>query len=457
MKGFIDKIRSFKGSKPLLLLEDAIELLDLIQYYNIRIETSQLIGNEQRAVNLTTIHKAKGLEWEHVYVPFLHKREYRLSRPSGSILPKNLPLEAEKDDDEDIERLVYTAFTRAKDSLTLSYSPVDLEERTNDTLMMISSESEDWEEVTILPPDIIDHALEEEKKDLYSLPYTGEEDDFLHDRIDKLFVMNATALQNFLDVSSGGPTTFVGNNILRLPQAKNIAASYGSAVHKALEEFFLDYHHKKSFQKALLLESFTESLRKEGFPTSDEETWLARGRDNLTDLYEELTGRPYGELTVEKDFRAESGGIFLPPTGDEDAIQITGKVDRIERTPDDTLIITDYKTGKGFADLADAGADYEKIRKWKYHLQLCFYAILFELSPRYRVFSKKQFELFFVEKNQDGTFHRIQEYIQTPEIERTKDLIRAVMRKIRNLDFPDTTDYPPNIHGIRQFEEDLLS
>ena len=457
MKCFIDKIRSFKGSKPLLLLEDAIELLDLIEYYDIPIETSQLIGNAEHAVNLTTIHKAKGLEWEHVYVPFLHKREYKLGKVGGSILPKNLPLEAEKDDDEDIERLIYTAFTRAKDTLTLSFSALNHEERTNEALAMIGAEDEDWEGVASTDTDILSEALEIEKKDLYSLPYIGEESDFLQDRIEKTFTMNATALQAFLNVADHGPEFFVGNNILRFPQAKNIAGCYGSAIHAALETFFEDYQHKKTFQKSLLYSTFEKNFKKEGFPPDQETEWLSRGKDNLEALYAEISRKTYGELTMEKDFRTESGGIFLTNTDGTEAIQLTGKIDRIERLSDDTLIVTDYKTGKGFIDLGDSGQEYEKIKKWKYRLQLCFYAILFELSPRYRMFPKKQFELFFVEKNADGSFYRVTEYIQQTEIERTKDLIRAVMRKIRNLDFPDTRHYEPTMQGIRQFEEDLLN
>jgi hypothetical protein len=140
------------------------------------------------------------------------------------------------------------------------------------------------------------------------------------------------------------------------------------------------------------------------------------------------------------------------------AIQLTGKIDRIERLPDDTLIITDYKTGSGFDSFDGRGAEYEKIKQWKYRLQLAFYAILFELSPRWRMFPKKQFELFFVEKNRDeDRFHRITEYIQQGEIERTKNLIIAVMGKIRTLDFPDISKYPKTLEGIRMFEEDLLN
>jgi hypothetical protein len=74
------------------------------------------------------------------------------------------------------------------------------------------------------------------------------------------------------------------------------------------------------------------------------------------------------------------------------------------------------------------------------------------------MFQKKRFELFFVEHNRDeNRFHRVVEYIHEWEIERTKSLIRAVMERIRTLDFPDISAYPQTVAGIRQFEEDLLN
>lgn len=150
-------------------------------------------------------------------------------------------------------------------------------------------------------------------------------------------------------------------------------------------------------------------------------------------------------MFLEYDFRSAHGGTFFP-VDETHAIQLTGKIDRIERLPDDSLIITDYKTGSGFDSFDGRGAEYEKIKQWKYRLQLCFYAILFELSPRWRMFQSKRYELFFVEKNRDeDRFHRVVEYIQQGEIERTKNLIVAVMSKIQNLDFPDISRYPKTL------------
>ncbi len=59
IKKLIDEIRNYKKQKPFLMLDDAIELISMIEKYDIRIETSHLIGNEKNAVNLITVHKAK--------------------------------------------------------------------------------------------------------------------------------------------------------------------------------------------------------------------------------------------------------------------------------------------------------------------------------------------------------------------------------------------------------------
>jgi DNA helicase-2/ATP-dependent DNA helicase PcrA len=76
------------------------------------------------AVDLTTVHKAKGLEWRVVFVPSLTKSRFPSSRTGRSqdwLVPRHLFSPARYEgSDGDERRLFYVAMTRARDWLSLS-------------------------------------------------------------------------------------------------------------------------------------------------------------------------------------------------------------------------------------------------------------------------------------------------------------------------------------------------
>ena len=76
------------------------------------------------AVDLTTVHKAKGLEWRVVFVPSLTKSRFpssRSGRPKRWLVPQHLFSPARYEgSDADERRLFYVAMTRARDWLSLS-------------------------------------------------------------------------------------------------------------------------------------------------------------------------------------------------------------------------------------------------------------------------------------------------------------------------------------------------
>jgi DNA helicase II / ATP-dependent DNA helicase PcrA len=76
------------------------------------------------AVDLTTVHKAKGLEWRVVFVPSLTKNRFpssRTGRPQEWLVPRYLFSQARYEgSDADERRLFYVAMTRARDWLSLS-------------------------------------------------------------------------------------------------------------------------------------------------------------------------------------------------------------------------------------------------------------------------------------------------------------------------------------------------
>lgn len=76
------------------------------------------------AVDLTTVHKAKGLEWRAVFVPSLTKNRFPSSmtgRRRDWLVPRHLfSPERYEGSDPDERRLFYVAMTRARDWLSLS-------------------------------------------------------------------------------------------------------------------------------------------------------------------------------------------------------------------------------------------------------------------------------------------------------------------------------------------------
>lgn len=77
------------------------------------------------AVDLTTVHKAKGLEWRAVFVPSLTKQRFPSSKTGQARKDWLVPLELfdrtrYEGTDSDERRLFYVAMTRARDWLSLS-------------------------------------------------------------------------------------------------------------------------------------------------------------------------------------------------------------------------------------------------------------------------------------------------------------------------------------------------
>lgn len=450
IRKLIESLRTYKNQKPRLTLTDFVEYIHLIDEYEVTLSASSLITSPD-AVQCITAHKSKGLEYDTVFAIGMTEKNYTRGMNSGNPFPSNLTLAPEKDNTEDIERLVYTICTRAKNRLILSYAHKNLSEKSESPLSVLSHISE-WNKIEQKSIDNCSFLLWNEHKSIIEMPFTGEETQFLESIITGHFSLSATAIQNFLNVADGWPAHYLSNNILRFPQAKSTANIYGTAFHKALEDFFKDYKIRKTFQKDILFRSFQETIESEWLSEATQKELIDRGYQNLENLYPHLI-REYGEIHLEHRFNLEGGGTYLSD------IRLTGAIDRIEITTDQTLIITDYKTGSGFASLDETGSsEYEKIKKWKYNLQLLFYAVLFEEAPRWAPWKKREFRLLFVETDKKtGQYYEVTKFPQQGEIERMKRLIQAVATRIQHLNFPDVSGYSPDISGIRQFEEDLLS
>jgi len=95
-------------------------------------EGSEDVGFAQPdAVQIMTVHQAKGMEWPAVFIPALQKNRFPSTaggrgRSKWHILPKSAVPDADRYDGstEDERRLFYVAITRSKKYLFCSYAPV---------------------------------------------------------------------------------------------------------------------------------------------------------------------------------------------------------------------------------------------------------------------------------------------------------------------------------------------
>ena len=128
------------------------------------------------------------------------------------------------------------------------------------------------------------------------------------------------------------PLKYKFARVFRIPQEPTIHQRFGIAVHQVLERF----HTTGGGTREELMELFEISWRRGGFgDTDDEQQWRQRARDAL-ERYWELDRRSESEpVWFERSFSFHIGPHLL-----------RGRVDRVDRHPDGSYELIDYKTGK---------------------------------------------------------------------------------------------------------------
>jgi DNA helicase-2/ATP-dependent DNA helicase PcrA len=403
------------------------------------------------AVNLMTAHKSKGLEFDSVYIigaidSAWGERVRTKSRLIG--YPENLPLAPSGDTLDERLRLFFVAMTRARVHLTISYSSSD--DGGKNTLRASFLAGNTWTADVVQPKTTI--------KDLTYAAELAWYQPLVHPRsvdMHQLLVpqlenykLSSTHLNNFLDVTRGGPHGFLLNNLLHFPQAMSPSASYGSAIHATLQHA---HAHFTATGKARPLEDilhdFEENLQNAPLNQTELATYLQKGSDTLTAFIEAKQHTFKTTQKAELSFSRQS--VYV---GD---VRLTGSLDLVD-IDDKTLVVTDYKTGKAIRGWTGK-TDYEKIKLHKYRQQLMFYNLLILHSRDFNKYSFEKGVLQFVEPTPNGDILSLEAVFTSDELERFRQLLTAVWRKIVSLDLPDTSAYDQSYKGMLAFEEDLLA
>ena len=434
-------------------LADFLEFIDLhrstkTRLTHIRPQASALGG----AINLMTAHKSKGLEFPHVFVIGAIDSAWGEKVRSRSRLiryPANLQLQPAGASYDERLRLFFVAMTRAKTTLTMTYAQTN--DAGSDT--MIASFLTDHAPTIIPPADTPAAQITVAQTDWstrLSAPITAELKDVLAPTLET-YKLSITHLNNFLDVSRGGPQNFLLNNLLRFPSAKSPAASYGTAIHASLQQLhnLLRADHRLPPTERIL-HYFRTSLEAQHLLSDDFELYLDKGTAALTAFLDAKSVDFHDTELAELDFAHQ--GVVVG------GARLTGKLDVADIDKHNkTIFVTDYKTGKPSHSWRGT-SDYEKIKLHKYRQQLMFYQLLVESSRDYSNFSFTGARLQFVEPDmKTGDILSLEDTFSREELAEFAQLIGVVWQKITALELPDISGYSADYKGMLQFEEDLLT
>jgi ATP-dependent DNA helicase UvrD/PcrA len=404
-------------------------LHDFIQYLNFFSEAGGDIHLEEAlqkdAVQLMTVHAAKGLEFPHVFILHLNKRDFPSgARPVVFEFPPELMKEERPQGDFQVQeerRLFYVALTRARQRLTLS-TIVNKWKKPSPFLedFLRNGKIQKFDTVQAAPKVVVPPAEESagaapESKNPAPLFGDVREDSRAYSLVALWAMAYHPPLPEPLALSASGietyescPMKYLFANVWKIRAGPHASMTFGNVMHTSIKEFIgqLKQGRKMSFED--LMRVYDREWSSAGFPDHyQEEEYRREGREQLEKFHRSMCAAPLDVLFQEKTFE-------LPLKHE---IVVTGRMDQVNRLGKGKAEIVDYKTGKP-----------KDAKKADGSLQLSVYALaaqdVLDLEPARLVF-------YNLTSNEPVSTER-----DAKSLEKTRQKISEVADQIRAGDFP---------------------
>ena len=371
---FFESIRKYEKDNP------NTNIYEYVDYLNYCIEVGespvvdQLEMEEFNAVNIMTVHGAKGLEYPVVFLTNLVAQRFPSRNMSDSIpMPEDLVKEvldkgmsSEESHIQEERRLFYVGATRAKERLYL-------------TAASFYGDAKTKKKPSVFLYEVLDRDVSEE--------FSGEKNDINIESFEEKERQSITGgdvriqvVKNFsysqLDTYEVCPRKYEYAYILKVPQKPNAALSFGITVHNTLNNFYA--LHKKA-QEGIegivqyptvkeLVELYGKNWVRAGYDSNKhEQLRKGQGEKILKEYFKKIYSKEERILNLEENFSVHTSEYSFG-----------GKVDRIDLVEEvggiKQVRIVDYKTGK-----------VKKEAEIKNDLQLPLYAIFVEQKFGYKV------------------------------------------------------------------------
>ena len=456
------KLRDYEAAHDgAFTLPDLIRFVEMYENAEERMLNTSPYNQQADAVQLMTVFKAKGLEFEHVFLPCCQDDVWGGSSRGNTnklTLPANLaPIRHAGANDDERLRILFVAITRAKHNLQLtSFARTFAGKATKHLKYLDEQEQPDGSFRSMALPEhaqavmLSDHqapTLDSLELNWRQRHINGRNTTELKGLLSKRlqhYQLSPTHLTCFIDLEYGGPEVFFFRTILRFPEAPSADSQYGDAMHTTLEWV----QHRVTEQGRLpalpeIIEHFKERIRSSKLAPARLPLLEERGEKALV-AYIAQRGHAFKPRDkAEHNFRRE--GVFVSD------VHMAGKVDRLEIDQKaKTIAVIDYKTGKSHVRWSG------EARLHKYQLQLYCYKLLIEGSHTFKDYTVTAGRIEFVEPDSEGSIHSLELAFSETELARVRQLLQAMWRRVQSLDFPDVSGFGANLAGIKAFEEWLL-
>lgn len=448
------KLRDYQAaSEKQLTLSDFLDFFAMYEAAEATLINAHPIAQSPHAVQLMTAYKAKGLEFEHVFILQAHDDIWgSASRGNNNklSLPANLShIRYSGSSNDERLRLFFVAITRAKHGLYItSHSTKDNGKKTTPLKYLgesdgISAHLPEHAQA-IISESVEPQALAESIETLWQAGQVSLPADFrslLTDRL-RRYQMSPTHLNAFIDLEHAGPEALLVQTLLKFPQAPSASGEYGTAVHDTLEWYQNEVNNKRSPTQDKVLKQFEHQLSRRYLSDQDRDHARAKGRDALQRYISVRTDMLAQTAETEVNFYSE--GVIIGEA------RLSGKIDRLEVDKvAKTVRIADYKTGVPLTKWDSS------MKALKYKQQLYFYKFLIEGSHSYERYTVTEARLEFVEPSNGDIKPPLTIAFDAKEEAEMKQLIQNVWNIVQTLDLPDISTYEPTVTGSKKFLKDL--
>jgi DNA helicase-2/ATP-dependent DNA helicase PcrA len=304
------------------------------------------------AVRLMTVHAAKGLEFDHVFVIRLVMNSFpvRERRPvlefPAALMKEELPQGNFHIQEE--RRLFYVALTRARRRLTLT-TVIHRRSRESEFLKdFLSVPSLKQADVVQLKPRVTTDAAPRPPAMPDQLFGAGDPNARAYSRIGRWAAEFHPPTPNPLRLSDRGvetyqscPQKYLFSQVWGLEGMPRAAQVFGRVMHTTISRFLKEWQQGRPAQWEDLEATYHAMWRDRGFEDDyQREEYKKEGLEQLRQFYADFCAAPPQLLFQERTFE-------LPLEND---LIITGRIDQINRLTDSAHEILDYKTGKPKAE-----------------------------------------------------------------------------------------------------------